>query len=89
MAGADQRAQAPGGGDAEGDQERQPNHAAGTIGFAPRLEHGDQSNGEQHHSGYGKNLDPHGNLPWPLPATEPNGGMAIKHPAPIGCAVPA
>jgi hypothetical protein len=66
VGGADQGTHAPGGGDAEGDQESQTDEAAGTIGFAPRLEHGDQSNREQHDGGDGENLDPHGDLPWPL-----------------------
>ncbi len=60
MGDADQGANAPQGGDAEGDQEGQRDHPSGGIGFAPALEHGDHSNREQDDGDDGENLEPHG-----------------------------
>ncbi|MGZ4825637.1 MAG: hypothetical protein ACXVZT_13535, partial [Terriglobales bacterium] len=40
--------------------EGHPDDASGTIGFAPALEHGNQSNGEQDDGADSENLDPHG-----------------------------
>ncbi len=56
---AEQRLDSPQRGESESPEEGEPDHASLQIGFAPALEHGDESNKEQDDTADGEELQKH------------------------------